>query len=102
MARKRTIPVTVNLTPRQKAWIDLQVDMGYFKSAEAYILEALEGRRRVPTFSTPDELERAALEGLRSGPGKAMTARDWDQLERRVASRLARVRRPAATRRKSA
>lgn len=86
MARKRTIPVTVNLTPRQKAWIDLQVDMGYFPSVEDSIKRSM-ARPRITSFGTPEELGLAALEGLESGPGRELTDRDREVLRRRVEER---------------
>jgi Arc/MetJ-type ribon-helix-helix transcriptional regulator len=96
------VPITVELTPRQKAWIDLQVAMGNYPSAEAYVSALIEDADQAPTFHSPEELERAAIEGLESGPGREYSPGDWEAMRARLKERLAQARRAAPKRRRSA
>lgn len=76
--------MNISMPERMKAFIDAQIRSGEYGSASEFVRKLLRDEQR---RARREELEQMLLEGLKSGAGTKLTARDWDRV--RAAARKA-------------
>lgn len=87
----RRTQVTVSLTPALRAWVEQRIRAGEFTDINECIEHAL---RRAQCITSADELRAAALQGIRSGPTRRLTGRDWARYRSEITRREAQRRQP--------
>jgi antitoxin ParD1/3/4 len=80
-----TTSLTISLPEPLKAFVDGQVASGTFPDADAYIQALL---REAQKRQARERVEALLQEGLDSGPATPMTAKDWENIRKRLRGRV--------------
>jgi len=77
--------MNISLPPALKQWVDEQVQQGGFATASEYLRQLIrnEQRRQARQY-----VEAKLEEAERSGEPVPVTAKTWEETERRIAQRL--------------
>lgn len=77
--------LNISLPKSMRTWIDQQVKVGGYSTASEFVREVL---REAQKARARQELEQKLIEGIESGPAIAVDDRYWDDLRKRVSSRI--------------
>ena len=78
--------LNISLPAPLREWIEAQIRGGRYGNASEYLRELI---RRDQERQAQERLEALLLEGMESGPAKALTKQDWVEIRTEVAERLA-------------
>ena len=82
--------LNISLPPSIRNFVEEQVADGGYATASEYLRELI---RKAEKQAGREWLEAELLKGLNSGPGRAMTAKDWAEMRRRTREKIDAMRR---------